>query len=281
MKRRRVTTIVFLCTVVLVGVTPFALAQWGRRFRSIEEDRHDVPTWEFDSRFSGDYFTFARVQYDSYGGGGRGGRGGGGWLTDYPDSDLNFSLRLQQLTTIKVNPNPVIVKLTDDNLSDYPFLYMIEPGGLGFSEEEVLALRRYCYDGGFLMVDDFWGDSQYENLAFELERVFPDRKPSEVPLAHEIFHNVYDMKEKPQVPAINSARGGVSWEWSRDGSDTSIPHYRSIVDDKERIMVFICHNTDLGDGWEREGENFEYFKEYSVKKAYPMGINIVTYAMTH
>lgn len=277
MKKRRFVRPTFLLILLLVGVTQLALAQRGRRFRSIEEDRRGVPTWDVDRQFPGDTFTFARVYYDSYYGRG----GGGGWATDYPDSDLNFSLRLQQLTTIKVNPDPVIVNLTDDNLSDYPFLYMIEPGGLVFSEDEVVALRRYCFNGGFLMVDDFWGDTQYENLAFELERVFPDRKPSEVPLEHEIFHNVYDMKEKPQVPAIGWASRTISWERSRDGSDTTTPHYRAIYDDKDRIMVFICHNTDLGDGWEREGENEEYFREYSVKKAYPMGINIVTYAMTH
>ncbi|PAY21469.1 transmembrane prediction [Rhodopirellula sp. SM50] len=278
MIRQRSKTFVMLTAMLVVGAAGIALAQWGRRFRSIEEDRRGVPQWEVDRQFPGDTFTFARVYYDSYYGRGR---GGGGWRTDYPDSDLNFSLRLQQLTTIKVNPDPVIVNLTDENLSDYPFLYMIEPGGLVFSEAEVVALRKYCFNGGFLMVDDFWGDTQYENLAFELERVFPDRKPFEVPLDHEIFHNVYDMKEKPQVPAIGRAWGSVTWEDTRDGSDNSVPHYRAIVDDKDRIMVFICHNTDLGDGWEREGEDEEYFREFSVKKAYPMGINIVTYAMTH
>lgn len=277
MKRRIIRISAIVAAFCAIGIGGFTLAQRGRRFRSIEEDRRGVPTWEMDKTFPGDSFTFARVRYDSYYGRG----GGGGWATDYPDSDLNFSLRLQQLTTIKVNPDPVIVNLTDDNLSDYPFLYMIEPGGLVFSESEVEALRNYCFNGGFLMVDDFWGDTQYENLAFELSRVFPDRQPTEVPLDHEIFHNVYDMKEKPQVPAIGWASRTISWERSRDGSDTTIPHYRAIYDDKDRIMVFICHNTDLGDGWEREGENEEYFREYSVKKAYPMGINIVTYAMTH
>jgi hypothetical protein len=278
MKRRTRVVWLLVALIGLVSVAPFALAQWrrSRRFRSIEEDRRGVPDWEVNENFPGDLFTFARVEYDSYYGG-----GGGGWATDYPDSDLNFSLRLQQLTTIKVNPTPVIVRLTDPNLADYPFLYMIEPGGLVFSPEEAKALREYCENGGFLMVDDFWGDSQYENLARELEAVFPGRTPFEVPLDHEIFHNVYDLKEKPQVPAINTARHGVSYEFARDGSDTTKPNYRAITDDKDRIMVFICHNTDLGDGWEREGENEDYFREYSVKKAYPMGINIVTYAMTH
>ena len=269
---------VIAITLVTVSIAGLATAQWRRgRFRSIEEDRRGVPTWNVDPEFPGDTFTFARVRYDSYYGRG----GGAGWQTDYPDSDLNFSLRLHQLTTIKVNPNPVIVNLTDENLADYPFLYMIEPGSLVFSEPEVVALRRYLMAGGFLMVDDFWGDTQLANLEYELARVFPDRKPFEVPIEHEIFSIVYPIEEKPQVPAIRSGGIGRSWEYARDGSDTSVPHYRAITDDKDRIMVFICHNTDLGDGWEREGENEDYFREYSVKKAYPMGINIVAYAMTH
>jgi len=280
--RNRYRTPIFRLTIVtLLGlvVTGLAFAQrsW-RRVQDIEVNRNGVPTWEVDPRFQGDLFTFARVRYDSY--------GGGGWAVDYPDSDLNFSLRLQQLTSLKVNPNPVIVSLTDDNLFDYPFLYIIEPGSLFFSEPEVEALRRYCFNGGFVMVDDFWGDSEYENMRRELARVFPDRAPQDLPLSHEIFHCVYDLKEKPQVPSIGWAtqfRGGApqTWEPARDGSDTSQVNYRAIVDDEDRIMVLLCHNTDLGDGWEREGEDSYYFDEFSVKRAYPMGINIVTYAMTH
>ncbi|WP_372722812.1 DUF4159 domain-containing protein [Novipirellula sp.] len=279
-----ITRRLLLIGVLFVFVAGAAVAQRGWRWRNSgpHTERNGVPDWEVDPNFPGDLFTFVRIKYDSYGGRG----GGGGWATDYRDSDLNFSLRLQQLTSLKVNPEPIVLELTDDQLFDYPFIYIIEPGSLVFSQAEVAALRQYCLNGGFLMVDDFWGDSQYENMRRELKRVFPDRDPVEVPLSHEIFHNVYDLKEKPQVPAINAARRGMagevgSYEWASDGSDTSTPHYRAINDDEGRIMVFICHNTDLGDGWEREGENQWYFEEFSVKKAYPMGINIVTYAMTH
>ncbi|WP_207310440.1 DUF4159 domain-containing protein [Rubripirellula amarantea] len=282
MNRRKLISWLVVTLGVVFATAAMAQRRWYRN-DDISVDRRGVPTWEVDPRFKHDLFTFARVRYDSYGGRGR---GGGGWRTDYPDSDLNFSLRLHQLTSLKVNPNPIILDLTDEKLFDYPFLYMIEPGALYFSEPEVEALRQYCLRGGFLMVDDFWGDAQYENLAEQLKRVFPDREPFEVPLEHEIFHCVYDMKEKPQVPAINSAfrtaDGQVgTWENAWDGSDTRTPHYRAITDDEDRIMVFICHNTDLGDGWEREGEQKWYFDEFSVKRAYPMGINIVTYAMTH
>ncbi len=278
MFKRRMPWILSLLIVMTLSGVVLAQRGWGRRQTTIDGERNGVPNWEVNKAFPGDLFTFVRVRYDSYG------RYGGGWATDYPDSDLNFSLRLQQLTTLKVNPEPVVLDLTDDRLFDYPFLYMIEPGSLYFSDAEVAALRRYCFNGGFLMVDDFWGESEYENLRIQLARVFPDRNPVEVPLSHEIFHCVYDLKEKPQVPSIHSSRRGspeVTWEYARDGSDTSTPHYRAISDDEGRIMVFICHNTDLGDGWEREGEDPWYFENFSVKKAYPLGINIVTYAMTH
>jgi hypothetical protein len=275
-KDRWIGLIVLWMVASTAGIV-FAQRGWYRQ-RGSDMGRNGVPDWEVNENYPGDLFTFVRIRYDSYG------REGGGWATDYRDSDLNFSLRLQQLTSLKVNPEPIVLDLTDDRLFDYPFIYIIEPGSLYFSDAEVAALRRYCLNGGFLMVDDFWGDTQYENLRTQLLRVFPDRTPFEVPLSHEIFHCVYDLKEKPQVPSIHSAQRGdpnVTWEYARDGSDTTVPHYRAITDDQDRIMVFICHNTDLGDGWEREGEDRWYFEEFSVKKAYPLGINIVTYAMTH
>ena len=266
--------VLFLATAAL----SLAITQRGRRARSAD-DRNGVPVWETDSNFKSDVFTFARVRYsDYYDAWGQSEYGK--WSTDRPDSDLNFSLRLQQLTSIKVNPHPVVVQLSDENLGDYPFLYMIEPGLMKLSEEEVKGLRHYCLNGGFMMVDDFWGDNEYLNLYNELKRVFPDREPREVPLEHEIFQCVYPLKEKPQVPSVHVFERGYTYEPRRE-SDTRGARYLAIEDNNQRIMIFICHNTDLGDGWEREGQNRDYFAEYAVKKSYPMGINIVTYAMTH
>jgi hypothetical protein len=264
--------------LVLVA-SAIAFAQWerrrGRGRPSLDiSDRRGVPDWDVDPRFKSDVFTFVRIQYDSWG-------RGWSWATDYPDSDLNFPYRLQQLTSLKVDPKPKILRLTDDELFDHPFIYLIEPGSLVFSEDEVVALRRYLSNGGFLMVDDFWGEEEWANFYHEIKRVFPDREPEELPLDHPIFHCVYDLKEKPQVPSINAAFGGrssgITWErW-----DAQEVHFKAIKDDNGRIMAIICHNTDLGDGWEREGVDEWYFREFSEKKSYPMGINIVFYAMTH
>lgn len=280
MTRRR--TFALLLTVLVLGSAVAVAQPWWRGDRDwtpgvIPEDRVGVPDWEVDPAYKHDVFTFVRVQYDSYGRRGR----GNGWDTDWPDSDLNFPYRLQQLTSLRVNPDPIVLRLTDERLFDYPFLYMIEPGALYFSDDEVVALRRYLLNGGFLMVDDFWGEYQWENFREQMKRVFPDKEPAELPIEHEIFRCVYPLKEKPQVPSIHAwQRGGDTSEWGH-GGDTSEAHYRALFDDKGRMMAIICHNTDLGDGWEREGEDPTYFKEFSEKKSYPMGINIVTYAMTH
>lgn len=234
----------------------------------------DDLSWSVDSKFKLDVFTFVRIRYRSAWGWER-------WATDAPDSDQNFSFRLQQLTSLKVNPNPVVLEITDKELFDYPWIYIIEPGRLLFSDEEVSTLRKYLLNGGFLMVDDFWGVDEYENFYEQIKRVFPEREPSELPIEHPIFNCVFPLSAKPQIPNIGlgmeSQLTGVTWE----RPDARTPEYKGIFDDKGRLMVIICHNTDLGDGWEREGESEYYFREFSEKKAYPLGINIVFYAMTH
>jgi hypothetical protein len=135
------------------------------------------------------------------------------------------------------------------------------------------------------MVDDFWGDYAWEGFYHQIKRVFPDREPVELPIEHEIFRCVYKLTEKPQVPAINSVSPemyarGMTWERNH-GPGAETPHFRAIFDDNDRMMVIMCHNTDIGDGWEREGYDEWYFHAFCENKSYPMGINIITYALTH
>lgn len=288
MNRKLKWTLVLLAVLATVAVAQRRFRGGGDFYRDFGDDRQGVPQWSNEAGFEKDVFTFARVRYSSWGGrrGGRGGygRGGGGWRTDWRDADLNFSYRLQQLTSLKVDPEGVIVDLTDPALFDHPFIYIVEPGALVFEEDEIKALRQYLLNGGFLMVDDFWGDYQWENFYEQMKLVFPNREPQELPPNHEIFHSVFDLKEKPQIPSFEigewSKVTGITWE-ERHGPGAETPHYRAIFDDNDRMMVIICHNTDLGDGWEREGVYEYYFREFSEKKAYPLGINIVFYAMTH
>ncbi|OUU72110.1 MAG: transmembrane prediction [Opitutia bacterium TMED67] len=273
---RQLSCALMLGVLILTTIIGWSQHQWSRGER---DPRAGVPNWDRDEELPNDMFTFARIQYDSWG---RGWRGRGKWSVDYPESDLNMSFRLEQLTSLKVDPEGIVLSLNEDKLFNYPFIYIIEPGELYFSDAEVKALRKYLLNGGFLMVDDFWGEAEWKNFERQFSRVFPTREIVELPIEHELFQCVFPLKQKPQVPnprtAMQGASRGITWErW-----DAKTPHYRGVYDDEGRLMVVICHNTDLGDGWEEESRAGEwYFKEFSEPKAYPMGINIIFYSMTH
>lgn len=240
--------------------------------REVPSHSTGTPNWTNAPGFDKDVFTFVRIIRERKPG------SGGSWTTDTPDSDLNLSFRLLQVTSIKVDPNGRYLRLTDPELFRYPFIYMVEPGTLYLEDDEVKALRRYLLNGGFLWVDDFWGEAEWEGMAEEIRKVFPDRKWVDLPLDHPLYHCVFDIKSKAQIPGIAVwERRHVTWE-RPDAHET---HHRAILDDKGRIMVFATHNTDNGDGWEREGEDHYYFENFSEKIAYPLGINVIFYVMTH
>lgn len=285
----------YLPILLIAAIACGVFAQYGRRRggRSVnvadprsEQHTEETPRWQNAPGFEKDVFTFVRIRYGTYNRRASNGiwMGNSRWSTDWPDADLNLSYRLQQMTSIKTDPNGKVMEITDPELFRHPFIYIVEPGDLGFSEEEVPILRRYLLNGGFLMVDDFWGEDEWENFETEIKRVFPDREIQDIPRTHPIFHCVFDIPNdlNLQIPNVrlgteSQYNGGVTWE-RYDAQDC---HIRGIYDDKGRLCVVICHNTDNGDGWEREGENEYYFREFSEKKSYPLGINIVFYAMTH
>jgi hypothetical protein len=257
-----------------------AQAQSTNPARAVGADDLPVPIKApGELRFKHPSFTFARVRYST--GTATARRGGGGWLVDYPDADLKFTARFQEVTGLNSDTNGIILDLTDPKLRQQPFIYLAEPGGMKLNSTEIQGLREYLLGGGFLMVDDFWGEHEWQSLKTELARVFPDREPVELSLDHEIFRSFYELRVKPQVPnvatGIESQVTGVTWE----REDAREAHYRGLLDDTGRLMAVFCHNTDLADGWENDHASEYYHREFSLKKAYPMGINIVVYALTH
>jgi hypothetical protein len=295
----RIRTTVLLCVAAFLFVT-LAIARSrdrqpdeqkaGARNRSTDTyrqrswrsrripSRGEFPTWEIQPEFKADVFTFVRVQYDADGPFGWWDR----WDNDYPDGDWNFSFRLQQLTSLRVAPDGKVLRLTDPELCNYPFIYMAGVHWMKLSLAEQAALRRYLLNGGFVMMDDFWSPEAWANVLSEMQGVLPDQEPRELSLDHDIFHMVYDLKELPQVVDIRTWREGYGFEhWHGQSDGDESPHFWAYFDDRGRMMALLCHNNDLGDGWEREGENEEYFHQFSEKKSYPMGINVVIYAMSH
>lgn len=229
---------------------------------------------DFDGRFH-----FCRLVY-------QGNRNGGSWTTDYPNADINMSIRLAELTRINVSvtdgrPNHLLVRPTDDNLYQCPMVIMTAPGSAVFNDAEAAALRDYLAKGGFLWADDFWGSDQWEQWEEQLRKVLPasDHRIVDVPPDHPMLHAQFVVTEIPQIPNIGYFRrsGG---DTSEQGADSAVPTARIISDDDGRVMVLMTHNTDISDSWEREGEDASYFFAFS-PRGYALGINVFLYAMTH
>ena len=228
-------------------------------------------------------FNFCRIMFRNASNG-----DGNGWYVDYPRADQNFSFRLSELTETPVsrdvagNFNHVVISLTDaDRLAHCPFIMMTEPGGTYFDDEEAAGLRTYLQKGGFLWADDFWGDYAFEHWMNEVRKALPsgDYPLLELPLDHPIFHTLYDVQEKVQIPSIGFwyGTGGGTSERGRDSAE---PHVRALTDRDGRVLAVMTHNTDFGDAFEREGDSREYFERFA-GPGYAFGIDVLLYSMTH
>ena len=218
-------------------------------------------------------FYFTRAIYSS----GRGwGRRGGSWAIDFPKADRQFLFILHRLLTrldLHEWENPVA--LTDPELRRFPFLYMLEVGRMNLSEAEIVGLRGYLEAGGFLVVDDFWGDDAWYNLEYHMSRILPGRPIEDIPLDHPIFHQFYDIDEIITVPSVYNAMRGVYEEcWG-----PCVPTVRGIFDDRGELMVVINHNTDLGDAW--EWSEVPYYPIDRSTYAYELAINYIIYGLSH
>jgi hypothetical protein len=260
-----------LALVVAVGVTLDA----QRRGRSFAPIRMATPE-SFDGRFN-----FCRIAYGgSYDG------DGGGWNVDYPRADMNLSIRLSELTKTTISldgagePNHVVLQMNDPLLFRCPFVMMTEVGAAYFSPEHAERMREYLLKGGFLWADDFWGEYAWEAWSREFAKVLPPHEHPWVDLTldHPIFRSQFVVERMPQIPSINFWRG--SGGGTSERYDSQVPRARAILDRHGNVMVLATHNTDIGDSWEQEAADPQYFYMFSVD-GYAFGINVVLYAMTH
>jgi Domain of unknown function (DUF4159) len=202
---------------------------------------------------------------------------GHGWLTDSPGADCKLMGAIHRMTGQDVYSNPNYIDIMDPNLFKYPFSYIVEPGQMEFSDKEAARLREYLLRGGFLHLDDFWGyNPERANAFYQIGKIFPDREIKQLPLNHPIFHSFFDIDEVIQTPNERfGCNGGRTWE----REDETDPVVYGVSDDNNRLMIVITYNTDLGDAWEFMDKPCypQKFTGYALR----MGLNVMTYAMTH
>ena len=248
--------------------------------RGEQGDPAELPPQEWpDRNVAGCHILYTSVRREA---------NGSGWRTDYPWGQRNLLIRLSELTKTRVSwlakgvPHVWLVRLTDPALFECSYLMASDVGTIGLSQEEAAALGTYLQKGGFLWVDDFWGEAAWEQWTRELAKAMPPAEYTieDVPLSDPIFHSMIEVKRIPQVSGIGFWRATRGQVTSERGEETAVPHFRAMRDRHGRIIAVMTHNTDVTNSWERETEDPAYFYQFSIE-GYALGIDVLLYAMTH
>ena len=274
-----------LASGVVLVTTLFAFQQPFRVYRSMEpyDDVSLPPDYQEKTEW-----VQARLMYPQhpnarfarryrYGGGSFDWREGGtSWSQDYPRADRHFALALRRLTRVHVRSVEQPVNPEDgDDIFNWPWLVVGEMGDWKLTDSQAKKIRDYLLRGGFLMMDDFWNQDEWDRFMESMHLIFPDRTIVEIENQDSIFHTVYDLDDRYQILGEWSLRrGGMNYR-----SDGTVAHWRGVYDDHNRLMVAMSFNSDIGDSWEWADD--PYYPEKFSALGIRIGVNYVIYAMTH
>jgi hypothetical protein len=256
--------------------TLFAFQRPFRQYPGVEYSSFELPS-DYQEKTE---WAFARLMYPPGPNDGYRGRFDGDWrqglslwTQDYPRADRHFSQAVRRLTRIHVRSAEQPVNLEDgDDVYNWPWLYAVQVGEWGLTAGQAKIMREYLLRGGFFMADDFHGSFEWQMFEQRIRQVFPDRPIVEIPDGDPIFHTVYDLTDRYQIPGAEHLDRG----YKLDGKGA---HWRGIYDDNGRIMIAISFNSDVGDSWEW-ADDPEYPERFSAL-GIRIGVNYIVYAMTH
>jgi hypothetical protein len=263
----------------LLLIAAAGLAQRGR-FREPEDEGPAIPVRAAEFHFIRVEYTDLPQYHRGFGYASRDGVGSGWWIVDWPAADNHFTSGIQRLTRIDTG-DPRHLRLTDDTLFDYPWIYATQTGWWDLSDAETSRLREYLLRGGYLVVDDFWGPEQWEVFRRTMERVLPNHPITDIAPSDSVMHVLYDIEEKDRtiIPGSRHLRRGPGGGVQVVLPAGAVPAWRAMYDDRERMVVAVNFNTDVGDAW--EFADVPYYPEAMTALAYRYGINYIVYSMTH
>jgi hypothetical protein len=276
MKRRLLNAGAVAIAMFVIAMA--ALAQ--RRFRVLDPDEDQIPTRTAEYHFLRVEYTDSPLFRRGFGFGSRNGRGSGWWMQDWPDADEHFTLGVQRLTRIDAG-DPRHLRLTDERLFDYPWIYATQTAYWDLSDAEVARLREYLMRGGFLVVDDFWGQEEWEVFREIMNRVLPGQPIPDLAETDSVMHVLYDIQDKDRtfIPGSRHLYRGPGGRVQIMQPPGTSPAWRAMYDDKNHMIVAVNFDTDVADAW--EFADVPYYPEAMTTLAYRYGINYIIYAMTH
>ena len=254
----------------------YALQRPFRQFPGVEYFTFDLtPDWQEKAEFA-----FARLMFPPGPLNGYRGRdaewhqGLSLWTQDYPRADRHFSQAVRRLTRIHTRSVEQPVNLEEGDAYDWPWLYAVQVGEWGLSDAQGKLLREYCLRGGFFMADDFHGQAEWYEFESRMKKAFPEYPIRDIEDADAIFHTVYDLNDRYQIPGQAHLYNGY-----KGGADGRGAHWRGIFDTQGRVMVAISYNSDVGDAWEY-ADDPRYPARFA-DLAIRLGVNYIVYSMTH
>ena len=277
-KASRLAGIGVAAIALTLAATVFAFQKPFRQYPGVEYYRFETPPGADEKT----EFAFARLMFPGGWNDGYRGRFDGDWregstlwTQDYPRADRHFSLSLRRLTRIHVRSVEQPINLDQDEEFDFPWVYAVQVGEWGLTPRQGKELREYLLRGGFFMADDLHGNVERKVFEDSMKLVFPDRQIVEIPSDDVIFHTVYDLDDRFQIPGQEHLRQGC--KNCEDGGRGA--RWRGIYDDKGRVMIAISYNSDIGDAW--EWADVPYYPEKAASLAIRLGVNYIVYSMTH
>ncbi|MBV9267206.1 MAG: DUF4159 domain-containing protein [Acidobacteriaceae bacterium] len=279
--RWRNTSLLVVAALAFIGSVFAIERQLPRPFREyngVEYQIGDVPVPTESTAPS--EWAFARLMYPPGWNDGYRNRFGGDWregwslwTQDFPRADRHFSLAVRRLTRIDARSIEQCVNLDDgDDVYNWPWLYAVQVGEWGITDNQAQKLRDYLLRGGFFMADDFHGTTEWAVFQESMHRVFPDRPIVDIPDSDPIFHTVYDLDDRYQIVGAEHLQEGHKY-------DGYVAGWRGIYDDRGRVMIAISFNSDVGDSWEW-ADDPRYPEKFSALGV-RLGVNYIVYAMTH
>ena len=233
----------------------------------------------YGDRFGG---GFGRRRF-GFGGGGCG-EGFGPWQRDYPKADIQFLMAMKRLTNVNTRSTSQVVDIDTPEsdphtLDNYPWVYAVQAETWSFNADEAKRMHDYLMKGGFLMVDDFHGAQDWQLFMQGLHQFLPNAQVEDLKDTDEIFHVLFDLSHRFQIPGEQYVWSGRTYEAGAGGDIGYIPGWRAVRDDKGRIVIAIAHNGDVGDAW--EWADSPDYPERATSMAYRIAINYIIYGMTH
>ena len=269
-----------VAAIGLLLLLAFAALAQRRRSPAFEPEDVSIPVREAEFHFIRTEYTDGPDFRRGFGFVSRNGQSGGWWAQDWPDADNHFTIGIQRLTRIDTG-DPRHMRLTDDRLFNYPWIYATQTAWWDLSDAETSRLREYLLRGGFLVVDDFWGEEDWQLFAQTMNRVLPGKPIPDLDESDSVMHVLYDIQEKDRtfIPGSRHLRRGPGGGVVVAQPPGTEPAWRAMYDDKDHMVVAVNFNTDVGDAW--EFADVPYYPEAMTTLAYRYGINYIIYSMTH